>query len=156
VDKGSVLRQEGGSAEAERPDWNVFSTRCLPVIPQNKGNRGTAAVEQKSLALGNCQTQVLSAGAIANTLSLKKRRMHIFRTNARDSAIKTVGRSQHFHGHRSGNFLYLSKKRSDQGLTKKIKIILFTWLHLNISFRAYRKECCRNNLRQYNRVTKTK
>lgn len=65
------LRQEGGFPEAERPDWTLFSTRCLPVTSQRHGNCGIAGTRERS------STRVLLAGAIACTLSLK-RRTHIF------------------------------------------------------------------------------
>lgn len=79
------LRQEGGFPEAERPDWTLFSTRCLPVTSQRHRNCGTAAMRERS------STRVLLAGAIACILSCK-RSTHIFMADAGDSAIKAVGR----------------------------------------------------------------
>lgn len=135
------LRQEGWFPEAERPDWTLVSTRCLPVTSQRQGNMGQMPRRREAW--------VLLAGALACIFS-RKRRTHIFMADARDSAIKAVGRKTNIFSHRSGNFLCLSKRRSNQGLMEKIQAILFTWLHLNVSFTASRKACCRSYLWWYN------
>lgn len=136
------LRQEGGFPEAEWPDWTLVSTRCLPVTSQKHENMGQMPRRREA--------RVLLAGALACILSLK-RRTHIFM----DSVIKAVGRKTNIFSHRSGNFLCLSKKRSNQGLMEKIQAILFTWLHLNVSFTASRKACCRSYLWWYNNDRKS-
>lgn len=141
MDKETVPKKEGGFPEAEWPDWTLVSTRCLPVTSQRHGNMGQMPRRREA--------RVLLAGALACIFSLK-RRTHIFMADAGDSVIKAVGRKTNIFSHRSGNFLCLSKRRSNQGLMEKIQAILFTWLHLNVSFTASRKACCRSYLWWYN------
>lgn len=141
MDKETVPKKEGGLPEAERPDWTLVSTRCLPVTSQRHGNMGQMPRRKEA--------RVLLAGALACIFSLK-RRAHLFMADAGDSVIKAVGRKTNISSHRSGNFLCLSKRRSNQGLMEKIQAILFTWLHLNVSFTASRKACCRSYLWWYN------
>lgn len=79
--------------------------------------------------------------------------MHVFIANAGEIAIKAVGRMADILTVIGQIIFYVYPRKASTKDWQKNQIILFTWLHLNVSFSAYRKDRYGSNLWRYNRVT---
>lgn len=79
--------------------------------------------------------------------------MDIFIPNAGEIAIKAVGGMADILTVIGQIIFYVFPREDLTEDWQKNQIILFTWLHLNVSFSAYRKDCYGSNLWRYNRVT---